>query len=41
LKAKREGRTGVIFTVPGALTVDRRAVGDAIESYLRTLAGDR
>jgi ParB family chromosome partitioning protein len=41
LKAKREGRTGVIFTVPGALTVDRRAVGDAIESYLRTLATDR
>jgi ParB family transcriptional regulator, chromosome partitioning protein len=41
LKAKREGRSGVIFSIPGAPTVDRRAVGEAIESYLRKLATDR
>jgi ParB family transcriptional regulator, chromosome partitioning protein len=40
LKARREGR-GVIFTVPSALTVDRKAVGEVIESYLQNIATDR
>jgi ParB family chromosome partitioning protein len=40
LKARREGR-GVIFTVPSALTVDRKAVGEVIESYLQNVATDR
>ena len=41
LKAKREGRAGVIFTVPAALTVDRKAVVEAIDRYLQKLASDR
>jgi ParB family chromosome partitioning protein len=41
LKAKREGRSAVTFTVPGALTVDRKAVADAIDMYLKKLSEDR
>lgn len=40
LKAKREGKN-VIFTVPGAITVDRTAVIGAIDSYLKDLTTAR
>jgi ParB family transcriptional regulator, chromosome partitioning protein len=41
LRAKREGRGGVTFTVPSALTADRKAVGEAIDAYLQKLAVNR
>jgi ParB family chromosome partitioning protein len=41
LKAKREGRGGVVFTVPAALTADRKAVGEVIDRYLQKLSADR
>ena len=41
LKAKREGKAGVVFTVPAALTVDRKAVAEAIDLYLQRLNSDR
>ena len=41
LKAKREGRAGVIFTLPSALTADRKAIISAMEQYLATLMPDR
>ena len=34
LRARREGRAGVVFTLPSASTVDKHAVSTAIESYL-------
>ena len=41
LTARREGRGGVIFSVPTAASADRIAVGAAIDGYLRKLAGNR
>lgn len=41
LKAKQEGRAGVIFTLPTALTADRKAIISAMEQYLAKLAPDR
>jgi hypothetical protein len=41
VKAKREGRRGVVITLPAALAVDRSAVLDAIDRYLRKITGDR
>jgi ParB family chromosome partitioning protein len=41
LKARREGRGVVVFTVPGALTADRDAVCAAVDNYLKKLAPDR
>ena len=41
LKARQEGRGGVVFNVPAARTADRKAVAEAIDTYLRKLAGDR
>jgi ParB family chromosome partitioning protein len=41
LKARREGRGVVVFTVPAALTTDRRAVCSAVDNYLKKLAPDR
>jgi hypothetical protein len=41
LRAKREGRGGVTFTVHGAATADRKAVAEAIDAYLQRLAGNR
>jgi ParB family chromosome partitioning protein len=41
LKARREGRGVVVFTVPAALTVDREAVCAAVDNYLKKLALDR
>jgi ParB family transcriptional regulator, chromosome partitioning protein len=40
-KAKREGREGVVITLPAALSADRKAVLDAIDHYLRKIVGDR
>jgi len=37
LKARREGRGGVVFTVLSASSVDRKAVAEAIEAYLRDI----
>ena len=41
LKARREGRSAVIFTVPSALTTDREAVCAAVDNYLKKLVSDR
>ena len=41
LKAKREGRAGVVFTVPGALTADRKAIAESIDRYLQNLTANR
>jgi ParB family transcriptional regulator, chromosome partitioning protein len=41
LRARREGRAGVVFTVPTATTADRKAVISAIDRYLQNLNGDR
>ena len=41
LKARREGRAGVVFTLPSAATADRRAVSEAVEQYLAGLAQHR
>ena len=41
LKARREGRAGVIFTLPAALTGDRKAIISAMEQYLAKLESDR
>jgi ParB family transcriptional regulator, chromosome partitioning protein len=37
LKARREGRGGVVFTVPSASTTDRKSVAETIENYLRDM----
>ena len=41
LKARREGRAGVVFTLPSATTADRHAVVAAVESYLASLLAHR
>jgi ParB family chromosome partitioning protein len=41
LKARREGRGVVVFTVPAAVTADREAVCAAVDNYLKRLAPDR
>ena len=41
LKTKREGRAGVVFTVPAALTVDRKAVAEATDLYLQRPTSNR
>lgn len=41
LKARREGRGVVVFTVPAALTANREAVCAAVDNYLKKLARDR
>jgi ParB family transcriptional regulator, chromosome partitioning protein len=41
LKARREGRGVVVFTVPAALTADRDAVCAAVDNYLKKLVPDR
>lgn len=41
LRARREGRGAVVFTVPAALTADRDAVCAAVDNYLKKLAPDR
>jgi ParB family transcriptional regulator, chromosome partitioning protein len=41
VKAKREGRTGVVITLPAGLTADRKAVLDAIDRYLQKISGNR
>ena len=41
LKARREGRGVVVFTVPAALTADREAVCVAVDNYLKKLVSDR
>jgi ParB family transcriptional regulator, chromosome partitioning protein len=41
LRVRREGRGGVVFTVPAALTTDRKAVCEAVDNYLKTLASGR
>ena len=41
LKARREGRAGVVFTLPSAATVDKHALVAAVEGYLANLLGHR
>ena len=41
LKARREGRAGVVFTLPSAATADRHAVSAAVERYLAGLPSHR
>ncbi len=41
LKARREGRGGVVFTLPSAATADRHAVSAAVENYLAGLPAHR
>lgn len=41
LKVRKAGRAGLLFTVPAAKVGDRQAVTEAIDRYLRDLAGDR
>jgi ParB family transcriptional regulator, chromosome partitioning protein len=41
LKARREGRAGVVITLPAGLTADRQAVLAAIDRYLQKIIGDR
>jgi ParB family chromosome partitioning protein len=41
LKARREGRVGVVFILPSPATVDRRALSEAVERYLESLPGHR
>lgn len=41
LKARRESRGIVVFTVPAAVTADREAVCKAVDNYLKKLAQDR
>jgi ParB family chromosome partitioning protein len=41
VKAKREGRAGVVITLPSGLTADRKAVLGAIDSYLQKIIGNR
>jgi ParB family chromosome partitioning protein len=41
VRAKREGRAGVVITLPAGLTADRKAVLDAIDRYLQKISGDR
>jgi len=41
LKVRKAGRAGLLFTVPAAKIGDRHAVTEAIDRYLRKLAGDR
>ena len=41
LKARREGRAGVVFTLPSASTADKHAVLAAMEGYLTSLSTHR
>ena len=38
LKVRREGRAGIVFTLPSAATADRQVVSETIERYLEDLA---
>lgn len=40
VKAKREGRAGVVITLPAGLTADRKAVLAAIDRYLQKIIGN-
>lgn len=41
LEARRRGRGVVVFTVPAALSTDRKAVCAAVDDYLKRIASDR
>ena len=41
LKARRESRAGVVFTLPSASTANKHAVSAAVESYLTSLFAHR
>jgi ParB family chromosome partitioning protein len=41
LKVRREGRAGVVFTLPSAATADRQAVSAAVDQYLAGLPPHR